>query len=105
MKVVIGGKGSGKTTHLIHESSSTWAPIICFDPEYIKQTAMRKHIEIPEPISYYDAVRPGKLHGQHEVLIDEIDLFLKTIGIFPLEVTLGVEDISAIIFKNGSDGT
>lgn len=107
MQLIVKNRSNGKTTDLIHMSAAKQLPIVCYRPEFIERQAKelgylvlnRETYEkyrkediyrakdngkaLPEPISYADYIRtPGKAHGNHKVLIDELDWFLRaTYGI------------------------
>ena len=91
---MIGGRGSGKTTFLIMKSAELGIPIVCNRPEYVSEMAKAMGIDIPEPISYYQAVHDRK---NEKVCIDEIELFLRAIGINPVYITIDGSNVKTMI--------
>lgn len=84
MEIYNGERAIGKTTHLIHISAYTHAPIIVFSfatKKLIIDTARVLGLAIPEPITFNE-LKAGKLKG-HEteykktgLLIDNIEFIL-----------------------------
>ena len=85
----IGGRGSGKTRRCIEISVITRIPILCQRPGAIKAYAKEYGLDIPDPISYSEYLS-GKgidLGSDRKVIIDELGLFLKSLGLSPEYVT------------------
>ena len=80
MQLIIKKRGNGKTSDLIRMSSYKNIPIICAHPDYITKQAKEMGVKIPSPISFYSiSCNRAGLQGIHEVLIDELDWFLREI--------------------------
>ena len=83
MRMYIGGRGFGKTTKLIHESSLTGAIIACFSTSErgrILEQAKILKLEIPKPVIYEDILfdRGGSNRTQ-KYLIDEVENFISRV--------------------------
>ena len=89
MIMFVGGRGSGKTRRCIEFSVRTRIPILCQRPGYVKSFAKELGLDIPEPISYgeYLSGRGTDLGSDRKVIIDELGLFLKSLGLSPEYVT------------------
>jgi len=89
MIMFVGGRGSGKTRRCIEFSVRTGIPILCQRPDYIKSLAKELGLDIPEPISYSEYVsgRNRGLGSSRKVIIDELGLFLNSLGLSPEYVT------------------
>lgn len=77
-------RGYGKTTYLIYRSHVTQYPILCPSRhyvEFVKDSARRMRIGIPEPIVAEDLI--NKKTNPKKVLVDEV--------IYVLSNLLGVE--------------
>lgn len=77
-------RGTGKTTHLIHISAFTHAPIITLSQvskKHIIDTARILGLTIPEPITFNE-FKSGKLKGREKefekngLLIDNVEVIL-----------------------------
>ena len=78
MQLIFKKRGNGKTSDLIAMSAWMKIPIVCRFPDIVKAQAKKMHFIIPEPIAYREYIRsPGRTHGRHRVLIDELDWFLR----------------------------
>ncbi len=85
MKLIIGGRQSGKTTKLIQESARTGAVIVCAHTSYAKQIMSRAYdlrLEIQHPISYHDLLTNNGImnrsgYAPKQVLIDDATEFIK----------------------------
>lgn len=95
MRITTGPRGSGKTTRLIEMSAQTGYPII--EPtgwmvDVVKDMAKARGLKIPEPIAIDRLVsyggRRGTLDGRHRVLIDELDMCLRVMGLEVVEATM-----------------
>lgn len=89
MIMFVGGRGSGKTRRCIEFSVRTRIPILCQRPDAIKAYAKEYGLDIPEPISYSEYVS-GRNRGSGSscrVIIDELGLFLNSLGLSPEYVT------------------
>lgn len=84
MEIYNGERGIGKTTHLIHISAYTHAPIIVFSfatKKLIIDTARVLGLDIPEPITFSE-FKAGKLKGREKefekngLLIDNVEFIL-----------------------------
>lgn len=91
MKIVTGGRASGKTMFLIKQSHHTGAVIVAPNPTsctYIKRLAEEHKLQIPEPISFSrfmdDHYHAGR-RNQH-YLIDQLDQFL--VSFSPHNITI-----------------
>ena len=90
MIMFIGGRGSGKTRRCIEFSARTRIPILCQRPDFIKLYAKEHGLDIPGPISYseYLSGKGINLSSDRRVIIDELGLFLKLLGLSPEYVTI-----------------
>lgn len=78
MQLIFKKRGNGKTSDLIIMSAYKKIPIVCKFPDYVKVQAKKMGFIIPEPIGYRDYIHSrGKTQGNHRVLIDELDWFLR----------------------------
>lgn len=82
MKLIIKGRGCGKTTRLIYASEATGYPIATTthaSVELIKEMANRMGCDIPEPITYSDLI--NKRHRGNKrydnVLADDVNYILQ----------------------------
>lgn len=78
MKLIMNGRGTGKTTKLIYASEVTGIPIATYsntNAKYIKDMAERMGCNIPEPTTYYDlANNHHRGNMQYKsILADDID--------------------------------
>ena len=87
MRVYNMDRGRGKTTHLVHISAFTQAPIITFSSaskKHIIDTAKILGLTIPEPVTFNE-FKSGKLRDREStynrtgILIDDIDTMLGSI--------------------------
>ena len=79
MKIIQGGRGSGKTYTLVRYSWLTGYPIIT-SKNYILTIANRLGITIPEPIVFRNKQDTrGKLLPTDKVLVDDLDEWLSDI--------------------------
>lgn len=82
MRLIVSGRGSGKTTKLIHASEVTGIPIATYsktNAEYIKDMAERMGCNIPEPTTYHELASNCHLGSTKykSVLADDIDSVLQ----------------------------
>lgn len=78
MKLIVRGRGQGKTARLIYTSEVTGIPIATFSKkniEYIKDMAERMGCDIPEPVTYHDLASNCHLGSTRydNVLADDVD--------------------------------
>lgn len=82
MKIIVGGRASGKTTELIQESAETGYRIITFNCDAARQIYMQAKgmgYDILRPISAMEYVlKPGSFE-QDGILIDDLENTLGTI--------------------------
>ena len=82
-KIVIGGRGSGKTMLLVKYSSETELPICVYterEASVIKGLATKLDIKIPEPLVVTKAPRPLYIgHGINKILVDDGDFILESL--------------------------
>lgn len=81
MKLIIKGRGCGKTTRLIHTSEVTGYPIAVASKthaRYVMDMAMGMGCKIPEPVTYKELTERGQheVVGHKRVLADDIDVIL-----------------------------
>ena len=81
MKLIIGGRQSGKTTHLIKESAKTGKVIITFNAEHAKHVLrmandMEVKIPQPVPVGNLQSLRGNRNARDMGVLIDEFEYVL-----------------------------
>lgn len=82
MKLIMNGRGTGKTTKLIYASEVTGIPIATYsktNAEYIKDMAERMGCNIPEPTTYYDLANNHHCGNMQykSILADDIDSILQ----------------------------
>jgi hypothetical protein len=80
MKIIAGGRSSGKTTKLVKISNKEWKYIICSDKsrvDNIVRTAEKLGLDIPFPITVDELPLNGRFIKS--VLIDDIEDVLKLI--------------------------
>ena len=82
MKLIVRGRGQGKTARLIYASEVTGIPIATFSKkniEYIKDMAKRMGCDIPEPVTYHDLASNNYLGSTkyESVLADDVDSILQ----------------------------
>ena len=80
MKIFNLGRCQGKTTRMLYASEFNNAPIICSTAEsktYLIEQAKRLNLNIPTPITVYDAVANTTGKKFDTVLVDETDYVLK----------------------------
>ena len=97
MKVVIGGKGSGKTTVLIELSTRTGYYIVCRRAmiDTIMNMAREIDVQIPVPLSYSEFVdRQYYPLGVKGLLIDDADALLEYISTVPVQAISVTSDVS-----------
>ena len=93
MRFIAGPRCSGKTTALMEESARTGVPIIAPSmgmAKYISMRAKEQGLNIPEPTSINKIVNRGVKPGKY--LIDELELCLNQLGIYPVAVTINVKE-------------
>ena len=76
MKIIVGGRASGKTTKLIQESAKTGYRIIAFSKDAAKEIYMQAKdlgYDILRPISVMEYVLAPNSFEQDGVLIDDIE--------------------------------
>jgi hypothetical protein len=91
MRLICGGRGSGKTARLVRMSADTGATIICVNDICVKRTleiAKMLNVVIPDPVSI-DKFLDGGLNWQvkSSILIDDADEILRRFlrSRFPIE--------------------
>lgn len=83
MDILIGGRGSGRTTQLIKAcSNNPGSVIVCATNVMacnVAATAKRLNIDIPKPISFQELVN-GHMQGRKvtQYYFDDLDLILQT---------------------------
>ena len=91
MRVIVGGRRTGKTMAMIQLSHFTGMPILtpsCITADYITRSAREMGLKIPKPIPFADAMKQRhRMDGQHRVLIDDLEACLIYMGISPECVT------------------
>lgn len=93
MELIERSRGQGKTTELIYRSAREGIPIIApsmMMAEHIKDAAFEMGLDIPEPTSINKIVNRGVKPGKY--LIDELELCLNQLGIYPVAVTIDVKE-------------
>ncbi len=96
MKVVIGGKGSGKTTALIEDSARTGYYIVCRRTmiDTVMNMARELDVQIPVPLSYGEFVdRRYYSLGIKGLLIDDADALLEYISTVPVQAISVTSDV------------
>lgn len=78
MKLIVNGRGTGKTTRLIYASEVTGIPIATFskaNAEHIKDMAARMRCNIPEPVTYRELANNHYIGNAKydSVLADDVD--------------------------------
>ena len=108
-QLIIGGRGNGKTLHLIKRAHEEWLYILVRDPVTARNLfkhAKEMKLDIPFPITINEYLRSGKLKGSSArrdgILIDNInDIFLRLFDGVPVhEMTLddhNVWDVERLI--------
>ena len=94
MYLIRKGRGTGKTTELIHLSAKRGIPIIAptmMMAESVKKQAREMGLDIPEPTSINKVVNQGGRPGKY--LIDELELCLNQLGIDPVAVTSNLDHV------------
>lgn len=82
MKIIVGGRASGKTTKLIQESAETGYRIIAFSKDAAKEIYMQAKglgYDILRPISVMEYVLAPDSFEQDGILIDDIENTLETL--------------------------
>jgi len=80
MILIVGGRGSGKTTKLIKKSSHSGSLIVCrslFEARDIIRQAKELGFSIPEPISYDQLLKANLVKKDQGVLIDNAESFIR----------------------------
>lgn len=82
MRLIMKGRGTGKTTELIYASEVAGIPIATYskaNAEYIKDMAERMGCNIPEPTTYYDLANKHHCGDMQykSVLADDVDSILQ----------------------------
>lgn len=82
MRLIMKGRGTGKTTELIYASEVTGIPIATYSSggvEHIKMMAERMGYDIPEPITYYELANNHHrgMPQYNNVLADDVDSILQ----------------------------
>lgn len=76
MRMILKGRGEGKTTELVKLSAETGYPIVVgckYHTDEIKNIAIKLGVKIPKPISIHKDVRGVRLE---KVLIDHTEILL-----------------------------
>lgn len=80
-KVVLRGRGGGKTIELIKQCADKGGYIVVHSRDaatYVQKAAEELGLKIPFPITY-DELMKGQLHGRHcsPLWIDNVDILLR----------------------------
>ena len=83
MKIIYGGRGSGKTTRLIEESAKDEGYIVCITKRACSRVfsqAQKLELDIPFPITYDELIK-GQFYGKgiKGFHIDNVEYLLKHI--------------------------
>jgi len=83
MKIIYGGRQSGKTTRLIKVSAENGGYIVCRSKEEcnrIFNQATKMGLNIRFPVTYHEVIT-GDYYGRGilEFYIDDVDLFIRTV--------------------------
>lgn len=106
MKIIQGGRGSGKTYALVNYSHQTGCPIMTRsrrNKEYIQMMADQLGLTIPEPIVFRSKQDTrGKLLPTDKVLVDDLDGWLSDIvsdyfGSAVTAATMNIDDNQNVI--------
>lgn len=101
MKLVVGGRQSGKTTWLIKESARTGSTIVCAHSALardIQEQASRIGLKIPCPMSFQELQYGQRMHGVKGVLIDDAAHFIQYIARHPVDAIV-IEDRAECEFE------
>ena len=87
MKILIAGRGQGKTLELVRRSNKEWKYIICKDEQRLKiivETSEKLGLDIPWPIT----IRELPLRSPYikRVLMDDLDSILEAIVGKPIDL-------------------
>lgn len=77
MKIILGGRGSGKTKKVLELSAENGIPVLCESRERADRLVIKAHgygLKIPAPVAFEDMNERIK-----EVYIDEVDLVLEKV--------------------------
>lgn len=82
MKLIVRGRGSGKTARLIYASEVTGIPIATLSKqniEHIKDMAERMGCDIPEPVTYRELASNSHIGSMkyNSVLADDVDSIIQ----------------------------
>jgi len=84
MKIIIGGRGSGKTTELIKMCAKDNGRIICRSKaiaNYIMDIAKDMGLKINRPLTYEDFTKHSPMiQGANSLYIDDINMLLETMA-------------------------
>jgi hypothetical protein len=84
MKIILAGRGEGKTTELIHLSAEKWYYIVCEaveDVARIAGEASDRGLQIPFPLTYNEFLNHQYLGGGIKgILVDNVDKLLQYIS-------------------------
>ena len=76
MKIILAGRGGGKTYQLLRLSEETGAVIVTLhDPEQVQRQAEELGLKIPRPITYHQLLH-GQFHQNRGMLFDDVDEFM-----------------------------
>lgn len=107
MKLIIGGRQTGKTTELIKHSAETGNYILVHDnnsARIVAKQAKDMGFYIPYPVTVSEMCNRGYFRGssirRDGLLVDDLDLILHTLfgGIEIKEATINNENIERITF-------
>ena len=79
MKIVMGGRRSGKTSELIRASAETGAPIVCFNYDArkcVEAAAKSMGVKIPQPVHLAERMRQDGRNRHGRIIVDEAQLVL-----------------------------
>lgn len=111
MRLIAGGRRTGKTSELIKYAAANNAYIVCRSVSMCKEIASMAHdmnLVISFPLTYQEFLEK-KYYGKfiHSFCIDDIDLFLQSLTNVPIEMvtfTGGIKRMSASsVSKKSSD--
>ena len=106
MKIILGGRQSGKTTQLVKISARGNAPILCLDVQRLHNIwfiARKLELEIPEPITLRDFLN-GRIRGRESqtILVDDAEMILLSLLAMTnprLNVVVAAIDVSEAILN------
>lgn len=91
MYQIIDGRGSGKTSRLMLLAKENNGVLVCSNPEAMKTKARAYGLVGFDIISYYDYFQHNYDYGKM-VFIDELELYVRSLGNNVSGYTLSIED-------------